>query len=167
MQPVFHVVVNRLEERRVASAEDIDYLCNYLAGLPVFWVHVTGADGERGGALDVVVESNRALVAFLDIGRGIKLASRDETCTQRGIVSFRNDAYPDLELDQIEVHCRDVISPERALSILRHFLITGEAIDLVRWPPDDWDEGGDPSHVDEARRLGEKGQCLPGEEIPF
>jgi hypothetical protein len=138
MQPLFRVFVNRTEERRTASARDVDFLCSHLAGLPVFAVHVTGEGGEQGGTLDVIVESGRALVGFLDIGRGIKLSSRDETCAQRGVVSLRNDAYPALELDQIEVHRRDLISPARALSILRHYLNTGEPIDLVRWPPDDW-----------------------------
>lgn len=157
MQPILRIVVNRTDERRVARPEDVDCLCSHLAELPVFTVHVADESGEIGPTLDVIVESGRALVDFLDIARGIKLASRDETCTQRGVVSLRNDAYPELKLDQIEVHCRDLISPERAISILRHYLNTGEVIDLVRWPPDDWDDWGDRESVPN----------LPSEDIPF
>jgi hypothetical protein len=164
MQPIFRVLVNWVEERRVARAEDVDCLCDRLAGLPVFTVPVTGEDGERGGTLDVFVESNRALVDFLNIDCGIKLASRNESCTQRDIVSLGNNAYPDLGLDQIEVERRDLISPEKAIAILRHFLKTGEVIDLVRWPPDDW---ADEPRSEDAQAFCEPGPFLPDEEIPF
>jgi hypothetical protein len=83
--------------------------------------------------------------------------SRDEACTDRGIISLRNDTYPELELDQIEVHPRDIIPPDRAVSILRHYLTTGEVVGLVPWPPDDELEwGGDQGMPDR-----------PGEEVPF
>src|ERR1700730_69283 len=157
MQPNFRVFVNRTEERAITCAQDVECLCSQLAGLSVFTVHVVSAVGEQGGTLDVIVESGRALVDFLDIGRDIKLASRDATCTQRGIVSLRNDAFRELELDQIEVRRRDLISPARALLILRHYLNTGEAIDLAPWPPDDWAES------DNSELLPDQ----PGEEVPF
>jgi hypothetical protein len=102
MRPKLRVVVNRSETHQVACAEDVDSLCNVLAGLRVFAVHVTGEGGELGPTLAVLVESGRALVDYRDIGRGIKLGSRDEKCTQRGIVSLRNDDFPEMELDQIE-----------------------------------------------------------------
>jgi len=157
MQPIFRVIVNRTEERPITCAQDIDRLCTELAGLPVFAVHIVGAGGEEGATLDVIVESGRAVVDFLDIGRGVKLASRDMTSTGRGVMSFRNDIYPELQLDQIEVHCRDLISPTRAIWVLRHYLNTGEPIDLVRWPPDDWDEWGDSEVVPDP----------PGEDVSF
>jgi hypothetical protein len=157
MQPIFRVLLNQTEERRVARLEDVDCLCSYIAGLGAFWAHVFCEDKEQGGTLDIIVESDRATVDFLDIGRGVKLASRDETCRQRGFVKLKNDAYPELELLDIEVQHRDLISRTHAISILRHYLITGQAIDLVRWPPDDWDEWGDSDVVPDP----------PGEEIPF
>jgi hypothetical protein len=157
MQPIFRVFVNRTDERQIMCAQDIDSLCGHVAELPVFTIHVVGEGGESGSTLDVIVESGRALVGFLDIRRGVKLASRDETCTQRAVVSLRNDDYPELQLDQIEVHQRDLISPTRAISILRHYLNTGEPIGLVRWPPDDWSEWGDTEFVADP----------PGEEISF
>lgn len=157
MQPTFRVVVNRTDECLVARPEDVDCLCARLASLPVFTADVLGERGYSGPTLGLIVESGRALVDYLDVDRGIKLASRDEACTRRGVVSLRNDAYPELELDQVEVHYRDLIPPERALSILRHYLVTGEVLDLVSWPPDDEDEWGDNGVAPDP----------PGEEIPF
>ena len=126
-----------VQEHRVVSAEDADRLCGWLARCPAFTAHVNGSDGERGGTLDVVVESGRALVSFLDIGCGVKLASRNPDCTVRDVVSLRNDDYPELQLDQVEVERRDLISPEWAVAILRRFLASGEPTDLVVWPPED------------------------------
>jgi hypothetical protein len=160
MQPIFRVVVNWAESRTVACAEDVERLCSRLTGMPVFAVHVTGERGEIGPTLDVIVESGRSLVGFLDIECGVKQVSRNETCTERGIVSLRNDAYPELELDQIEVHRRDLISPDRAISILRHYLNTGATVDLVQWPPDDWDDWGDISQAGGLPDASEK-------DIPF
>src|SRR5262249_19802744 len=125
MQRIFRVVVNQADERRIDRAEEVDHLCTQLAERPVFTVHVTRESG-LGPSLDIFVESGRALVSYLDIERGVKLASRDENCTQKGFVSLRNDAYPGLDLDLIEVQCRDLIAPKRALTILRHYLRTGE-----------------------------------------
>jgi hypothetical protein len=135
----FRVIVNHIEMHSVECPEDVDRICNYLAHRPVFTIRATGNDGELGGALTVIVESGRAIVDFLDMSRGIKLASQDEACTQRGFVSLRNDAYPELELEQIEIQHRALIPPEHALSILRHDLATGEVVDLIPRPPDDWD----------------------------
>jgi hypothetical protein len=157
MQPTFRVVVNRTDERRIAEPADIDRLCADLAGRPVFTADVLGERGYAGPTLDLIAESGRAHVFFLDIDRGIKRVSRDETCTQRGCVSLRNDAYPDLQLDQVEVHRRDLIPPARALAILRHYLATGEVVGLVSWPSEDEDEWGDAEVTPDS----------PGEEIPL
>jgi hypothetical protein len=157
MQPSFSLIVNRANEYRVARPEDTEALCKYLAELSVFTAHVLGEHGEAGPTLNVIVESGRAIVEFHDFGRGIKLVSRDTACTQRGVVSLRNADFPDLELDQVEVYRRDLISPERAIAILRHFLNTAEVTDLVPWPPDDWDEWGATEIVSDP----------PEEEIPF
>jgi hypothetical protein len=157
MQPTFNVVVNRADERRVAQPEDVDRLCADLAGRRVFTADVLGERRYGGATLDLIVQSGRAAVFYMDIDRGIKLISRDGTCTRRGTLSLRNDDYPELELDQVEVHWRDLISPERAISILRHYLFTGEAIELVRWPSDDEDQWGEAELAPEP----------PGEQIPF
>ena len=154
---MLHVVVNWAEDRRIATADDVEALCKHVERLPAFVVHVTGASGEHGGTLDVIVESDRALVDYLDMDQGIKLASRNPSCTERDIVSLRNDWFPELELDQIEVEQRDLISREKAIAILRHYLTTGETIDLVAWPRDDW---GD-------RPPGEPDPYHPEDEIPF
>jgi hypothetical protein len=158
--------VNQTAERQVASADEADCLCNQLAERPVFTVAVYG---ERGcdPSLDIIVESGRAHAFYMDMERGVKLGSRDQACTQRGIVSLRNDAYPDLDLDQVEVQYRSLISPDRAVAILRHYLKTGEPIDLVPWPsPDEaeWDGG---LTSDEGQPVDEPRASLPGEEIPF
>jgi hypothetical protein len=137
---MFRVLVNWAEVHPVASGDEAERLCGMLAGLPAFTAHATGPAGESGPALDVIVESGSAVVDFLDIDRGVKLASRNSACSERDIVSLANDAYPELQLDQIEVERRDLISPSRAVAILRHFLLTGEPIDLVPWPPADWDD---------------------------
>jgi hypothetical protein len=154
---MFRVLVNWAEMRLIASGDDAERLCGLLAGLPAFTVHATGPAGESGPTLDVIVESDRGLVSFLDIDRGVKLASRNPACSERDIVSLANDSYPELQLDQIEVERRDLISPSRAVAILRHFLATGEPIDLVPWPPDDWDD----------RPAAPEPQTRQGEEIPF
>ena len=133
------------------------YLCTHLAGLSAFTAHVYGEAGEQGGTLNVIVVSGSATVNFLDISRGIKLVSRDETCTQRGVVRLRNDAYPELQLDQIEVHHRDLISPAQAMSILCYYLNSGETIELVPWPSDDEEGWGDSEGVPSP----------PGQDIPF
>jgi hypothetical protein len=167
MQPSFRVVVNRTDERRVARPEEVERLCAHLAQLLVFTADVIGERGYAGPTLDLIVESGRATVFFMDMDRGIKLASRDETCMQRGVVSLRNDAYLELELDQVEVHPRDLISPGRAISILRHYLGTGEVTDLVPWPPDDWDDGaGDPGS-NEARQRDGGPPWSPDDAISF
>ena len=137
---MFRVLVNWAEEFPVATGGDAERLCELLAGLPAFTAHATGPAGESGSTLDVVVESDRGLVSFLDIDRGVKMASRNPECSERDIVSLRNDSYPELQLDQIEAERRDLISRRWAVAILRHFLTAGEAIDLVTWPPDDWDD---------------------------
>jgi hypothetical protein len=154
---MFRVLVNWAEVHPVASGDDADRLCGLLAGLPAFTAHATGPAGEGSPALDVVVESGRAAVSLLDIGRGVKLASRNPDCPSRDIVSLANDDYPELQLDQIEVERRGLIPPSGAVAILRHFLLTGEPIDLVPWPPDDW--------VD--RPAAPESQPPQGEDIPF
>jgi hypothetical protein len=159
MQPTFRVVVNRTDERFVARPEDADRLCADLAVRPVFTAFVIGERGLAGPTLDLIAESGRAHVFFLDLDRGMKLIARDETCTQRGVVSLRNDAYPELELDQVEVLWRNLIPPARALDILRHYLYTGEVVGLVSWPSDDEDEWGDAGAAPDPDP--------PGEEIPF
>lgn len=157
MKPTFRVVFNRSHERRIAHPEDIDRLCADLASLPVFTADVLGERGYGGPTLDLIVESGRATVFYLDIDRGIKRISRDEACARRGSVSLRNDSYPELELDQIEVQWRDLIPPERALAILRHYLATGEVSDMVSWPSEDEDEWCDARGTPEPL----------GEDIPF
>jgi hypothetical protein len=154
---MFCVIVNWAEVHLIASIDDAELLCGVLAGLPAFTAHATGPAGESGPTLDVIVESDRGLVEFLDIGRGVKLASRNPACSERGIVSLANNSYPDLQLDQIEVERRDLISPSRAVAILRHFLVTGKPIDLVPWPPDDWQD----------RPAAPEPQTQQGEDIPF
>jgi hypothetical protein len=154
---MFRVLVNWTEVHLVASGDDAERLCGLFAGLPVFTAHATGPAGEGGPTLDVIVESGRGLVSFLDMGRGVKLAPRNPGCSEQDIVSLANDAYPELQLDQVEVERRDLFSPSWAVAILRHFLLTGEAIDLVPWPPDDWDN-----------RPAAPGPPAPqSEEIPF
>lgn len=157
MQPTFRVVVNRTDERRIAGPEDIDRLCADLVARPVFTADVLGEHGYKGPTLDVIVESGRATIFYMDMDRGIKRISRDETCVRRQTVCLRNDAYPELELDQVEVHLRDIIPVDRALYILRQYLITGEVVDLVSWPSDDELEWGDAGVAPDP----------PGEEIPF
>ena len=137
--------------------EDIEPLCTDLAGRPVFTADVLGERGYSGPMLDLIVESGRSTVFFMDMDRGIKRISRDETCVRRQTVCLRNDAYPELELDQVEVHLRDIIPVERALNILRRYLATGEVVDLVSWPSDDELEWGDVGVAPDP----------PGEEIPF
>lgn len=137
---MFRVLVNWATEYSVASDDDAEQLCGVLAELPAFTAHTTGPDGERGPTPDVTVESGRGIVSFANMDRGIKLASRNSDCQARDIVSLRNDMYPALQLDQIEVERRDLIPRERAIAILRHFLTMGEPIDLVTWPPDDWND---------------------------
>jgi hypothetical protein len=154
---MFRVLVNDAEVHPVASADDAERLCGLLAGLPAFTAHTTGPAGEGGPALDVIAESGRAVVSFLDIGRGVKLNSRNPECPARDIVLLAGDAHPDLQLDQIEVERRDLISPGWAVAILRHFLRTGEPIDLVPWPPDDGDD----------RPAAPEPQPPQGGEIPF
>ena len=157
-------VVNWAEEHRITCADDVNMLLGRLAGLPAFTVHVTGQDGERGATLDVIVESDRGLVGYLDIARGIKLASRNPQCADRDTVSLANEEFPDLHLDQIEVERRDLISRDAAMSILRHYLKTGEVIDLIRWPPDD---GADEALPEEPRPFCDRRPCPPDEDIPF
>ncbi len=159
MQPTFRVVVNRTDERYIAGPEDIDRLCADLAARPVFTADVLDKAQMQGTdpKLDVIVESGRATVFYSDMDRGIKRVSRDETCVRRGSVSLRNVAYPGLELDQVEVNWRDIIPFERALSILRQYLATGEVVDLVSWPSDDDDEWGDSGLIPDP----------PGEDILF
>lgn len=143
LQPTFLVVVNRTDERQIAWPEDIDRLCSDLVGRPVFTADVLAERGYAGPTLNLIVESGRATVFYMDMDRGMKRISRDEACSRRGSVCLRNDAYPQLELDQVEVHWRDLISRERALSILRRYLATGDVVDLVSWPSNDEDEWGD------------------------
>ena len=64
------------------------------------------------------MESGRGLVSSLDLGRGVKLASRNPGCTEQDIVSLANDAYP-VQLDQIEVERRDLFFPSWAVAIPR------------------------------------------------
>lgn len=166
MQPTFRVVVNRTSEHRIATSGEADALCNELAELPVFLADVYTGQG-CDPCLDVLVESGQAHTFYMDMARGIKLGSRDQTCTQRGIVSLRNDAYPELELDQMEVQRRSLISPDRAIAILRHYLKTGEPIDMVPWPSPDESEWDGEQTPDNVRLLAESGPRFTGEEIPF
>jgi hypothetical protein len=157
MQPTFCVVLNRTDERRIVGEEDIDRLCTDLVARAVFTIDVLSERAYKGPTLNVIVESGRATVFYMDMDRGIKRISRDEACVRRETVCLRNDAYPELELDQVEVHLRDIIPVDRALYILRQYLITGEVVDLVSWPSDDEDEWGDAKATPDP----------PGEEIPF
>jgi hypothetical protein len=157
MQPTFRVVVNRIDQRLIGESEDVDRLCADLAGRQVFTADVLGERGYQGPTLVVIVESGRATVFYKDMDRGIKRISRDEACVRRGSVSLRNDAYPELELDQVEVHWRDIIPLERALVLLRQYLATGEVVGLVSWPSDDEDEWGEAGVTPDAL----------GEGIPF
>jgi hypothetical protein len=166
MQPIFRVVVNQTAEHRVTTAEEADSLCNQLAERSVFTANVYG-EQPYDPSLDIIVESGRATAFYLNMERGVKLASRDQMCTERSTVSLRNDAYPDLDLDLVEVPRRSLISPDRALAILRHYLKTGEPIDLVPWPsPDELEWYGDLT-PDSVQLLDETGLSIPGEEIPF
>lgn len=138
MHPTSRVVLNNDQVHRVACAADVDRLCKEIAEMPVFFLRTTCESVEARGELTIIAESGLAAVDFLDIGRGIKLASQNEECTQRGFRSLGKDAYPGLQLGEIEIQYRGLISPVRALAILRHFLTTGEPTDMVPWPPDDW-----------------------------
>src|SRR5580765_764040 len=102
MQPTFLVVVNRTDIRHIACPEDVDRLCAELAGRTVFTANVLGERGYAVPTLDIIVESGRATVFYMDIDRRIKRISRDEACSRRETVCLRNDAYPELELDQVE-----------------------------------------------------------------
>ena len=166
MQPIFRVAVNQTAEYRVSATEDADSLCNQLAERSVFTANVCG-EQSCDPSLDIIVESGRAHAFFLNLEGGVKLVSRDQMCGERGIVSLRNDAYPDLDLDLIEVQRRSLISTDQALAILRHYLKTGEPIDLVPWPsPDEaeWDGDLTPENV---QLLDETGPSFPAEDIPF
>lgn len=155
---MFRVLVNSAKEYAIASAGDAERLCVLLGELPAFTAHATGPAGPSGPTLDVVVESGRALVSFLDIERDVKMASRNTDCAARDIVSLRNDSYPELQLEQIEAERREFIAPSRALAMLRHFLTTAEAIDLVHWPPTDGED------IPAARA---EPIARPDEDIPF
>lgn len=155
---MFRVLVNWADWYSIASGEEAGRLCGLLGGLPAFMAHVVGPTGESGLTLDVIVESDRGLVAFLDIGRGIKMGSWNPGCMDREIVSLRNDAYPELGLEQVEVERRDVIPPAQAIAILRHFLTTGEVVGLVTWPDTDWDD---------RPAAAPKPMAQQGEETPF
>lgn len=155
---MLRVLVNWVEVYTIASGDDAERLCRSLAALPAFTAHATGPAGETGPTLDVFVESDRGLVEFGDIDCGVKQVSRNPDCKDRDIVSLRSGSYPELQLNQIEVERRDLISPKWAVGILRHFLTTGQAIDLVMWPPDDW---GDMSTA------GEEPGTQQGKGIPF
>lgn len=101
---------------------------------------------------------------YMDMKHQVKLSSRDEQCTERGIVSLRNDEYPDLELDQIELQRRSLISPERAIAIFRHCLKGGKPIGLVPWPAQDedyWDGDLTPAAVPPP------GETGSDQDIPF
>ncbi len=166
MQPIFRVVVNQTAEYRVATPERADALCNELAERPVFTADAYGGQG-CDPSLSIFVESGRAHAFYMDMARRVKLVSRDQTCIERGIVSLRNDAYPNLDLHLIEVQRRSLISPSRAIAILRHYLKTGEPIDLIPWPSPDESEWDGDLTPDNVQLLGETGPSFPGEEIPF
>ena len=83
--------------------------------------------------------ASRAVISFVGHD-GEKLASRDPTCPDLALVTLRDDRYPHLQLDGIEVERRDIVSTAAALAVLRHFLTTGRPVDLVPWPPDDWED---------------------------
>lgn len=138
MHLTFRVSVNHVHKYSVATPDDVEELCKHVAAMPAF-VTMATPEGESGTFLTVIAESGRASVDFMDLGRAVKLASQDENCTRRGFVWLKNDAYPQLELDQIEVQYRGLIARERAMAILRHYLTTGEPTDMVPWPPEDWD----------------------------
>jgi hypothetical protein len=166
MQPIFRVVVNYCEERRVSTALEADALCSELAKRPVFTGNAYTGQG-IDPCLDIIVESERAHVFYMDIARQVKLVSRNQKCIERGTVSLSNDEYPDLNLDLIEVQRRSLISPERAIAIFRHYLKTGQPIDLVPWPsPDEAEWDGDLT-PDGVQPPDETGPVVPGEEIPF
>lgn len=96
----------------------------------------------------------------MDMERQVKLVSRNHDCTERGIVSLRNDEYPDLELDQIELQRRSLILPEQAIAIFRHYLKAGQPVDLVPWPsPDEQEWDGDLT-PDAVQPLDETGYSL-------
>lgn len=163
MQPIFRVVVNHREERRVTTPDEADALCDELAKLPVFTANAYSGPG-IDPSLDMIVETGRAHVFYMDMEHQVKLSSRDKQCTERGIVSLRNDDYPDLELDQIELQRRSLISPERAIDIFRHYLKGGPPIDLVPWPAPDEDYWYGDLTPDSVQPLGESGS---DQDIPF
>ena len=156
MQPSFRVVIDHCIERRVSTAEEADALYNELAQRPVFTANAYSGSG-IDPSLDLIVESGRAHVFYIDRERQVKRASRDHNCTERGIVSLRNDEYPDLELDQIEFQCRALISSEQAIAIFRHYLKTGEPVDLVPWPSPDEQEWDGELTPDAVKPLDEPG----------
>ena len=78
----------------------------------MFAADVMTERGYEGPILEVIAESGRAVVFYMDMDLGIKQVSRDETSVQREVVSFHNDAFPELELDQVEVQLRDIIPVE-------------------------------------------------------
>ena len=163
MRPIFRVVVNHREERHVATADEADALCDELAELPVFTANAYCGQG-IDPSLDIIVETGRAHLFYMDMEHKVKLGSRDDQCTERGYVSLRNDEYPDLELDQIELQRRSLITPERAIAIFRHYLKGGQPIDLVPWPaPDEAEWDGDLT-PDAVPPLGESGSV---QDIPF
>jgi hypothetical protein len=81
------------------------------------------------------------------------------------MMPLRNDAYPELEFDEIDdVQWRSLISPDRAIVILRQYLKTGEPTDMVPWPsPDEaeWDGDLPPDRFDD------KTGPSPPVDIPF
>jgi hypothetical protein len=141
MQSALRVVVDHHDERLVNTADEADSLCSELAERPTFTASAYGGIG-IDPSLNIIVETGRAHAFYMDLERDVKSCSRDERCTERGYVSLRNDAYPELELGQIELQRRSLILPERAIAIFRHYLKSGQPIDLVAWPApdeDDWD----------------------------
>jgi hypothetical protein len=166
LQLIFRVVVNQTTEHRVTTSDEADSLCDQLAERSVFVAHVYG-EQSYDPSLDIIVESGRATAFYMNMEQGVKLASRDQMCTERDTISLRNDAYPDLVGDLIEVPRRSQISPDRALAILRHYLKSGEPIDLVPWPsPDELEWYGNLT-PDSVQLLDETGPSFPAEEIPF
>jgi hypothetical protein len=124
------VTINDIENRYISSEQDAEELCRYLRQLPSFWLQATRFEGRE---LDVAVNTNGAMVSYLDIKHSVKMTSMDSTNPRKDIVRMRVSALPELEL---ETECCHLIPIEKGLDILRTFLVTGEPADMVSWPDD-------------------------------
>jgi hypothetical protein len=124
------VTVNGTEGRRIAGEREVEELCHSLRALPSFLLQASRYDGVE---LDLAADANGATVFYLDMKRGVKMASAAPSASGGDIVRMRIDALPEMEL---EIERRHLVPLEEALAILRQFLSQRELNGMLPWPVD-------------------------------